>query len=121
MNKTRTVLVVLSIAVGVFAIGVIMHARLVLASSLAATYEATDPAHATFYTLASFPASLAESVRHVDGVEEAEARRSVVVRLRRGMMSGLISNCRLCLILMIFGCLVCVRRVVCGRRRIMIL
>lgn len=84
INKTRTLLVVLSIAVGVFAIGVIMNARLVLSNSLTETYEATDPAHAMFYTLGSFPASLAEAVRHVDGVEEAEARRSVVVRLKKG-------------------------------------
>ncbi len=84
INKTRTILVVLSIAVGVFAIGVILHARLVLATSLAATYEATDPAHATLYTLGSFPSSVAEAVRHVDGVEEAEARRSVVVRVQKG-------------------------------------
>ncbi len=82
VNKTRTLLVVLSIAVGVFAIGVIMHARQVLSNSLTATYEATDPAHATFLTLAAFPASLADSVRNVEGVEEAEARRSVVVRVQ---------------------------------------
>lgn len=82
LNKTRTVLVVLSIAVGVFAIGVIMNARLVLSNSLSATYEATAPAHATFLTLTPFPATLADSVRHVEGVEDAEARRSVIVRLQ---------------------------------------
>ncbi len=84
INKTRTALVVLSIAVGVFAIGIIMQARLVLSDSLSATYEATDPAHAIFLTMSSFPASLAETVRHVEGVEEAEARRSVMVRLQKG-------------------------------------
>jgi putative ABC transport system permease protein len=82
INKTRTILVVLSIAIGVFAIGVIINARLVLSRSLLATYEATDPAHATFLTMDSFPASLADAVRHVPGVEDAESRRSVMVRLQ---------------------------------------
>lgn len=84
INKTRTMLVVLSIAVGVFAIGVIINARMVLSRSLTETYEATDPAHATFLTMTSFQPELADSVRNVDGVEEAEARRSVVVRLQTG-------------------------------------
>lgn len=84
LNKTRTILVVLSIAVGVFAVGVIINARLVLSSSLTETYEATNPAHATFLTLTPFDAALADSVRNVDGVAAAEARRSVVVRLQTG-------------------------------------
>ena len=45
--KTRTLLVVLSIAVGVFAVGAIMHARLILARDMTATYMAANPAHAT--------------------------------------------------------------------------
>lgn len=84
INKTRTILVVLSIAVGVFAIGVIINARIVLSRSLLETYEASKPAHVTFLTLAPFPASLADAVRNVDGVEEAAARRSVIVRLQTG-------------------------------------
>jgi putative ABC transport system permease protein len=84
INKTRTTLVVLSIAVGVFAIGVIMNARLVLSNSLAETYEATNPAHAILITLMPFEADLANSISNVAGVDEAEARRSVGVRLKKG-------------------------------------
>ena len=39
LNKTRTSLVVFSIAVGVFAVGVIVNARIVLADNLRQTYR----------------------------------------------------------------------------------
>jgi putative ABC transport system permease protein len=84
LNKTRTVLVVFSIAVGTFAVGVIINSQLVLSSSLAETYAATNPAHANILTLTPFDEQLAKSVRNMEAVEEAEARRSVVVRLKTG-------------------------------------
>ena len=84
LNKTRTALVVFSIAVGTFAVGVIINSQLVLDSSLAETYEATKPAHANILTLTSFNKQLADSVRNIEGVEDAEARRNIVVRLKTG-------------------------------------
>ncbi|MGB0384603.1 MAG: FtsX-like permease family protein [Ardenticatenaceae bacterium] len=84
LNKTRTALVVFSIAVGTFAVGVIINSQLVLESSLAETYAATKPAHANILTLTPFDEQLAKSVRNIEGVEEAEARRNIVVRLETG-------------------------------------
>ena len=42
-NKTRTVLVVLSIAVGVFAVGMIVSTEIMMADDLSTSYAATDP------------------------------------------------------------------------------
>jgi len=51
-NKTRTVIVVLSIAVGVFAVGMIVSTQIMLSNDLAVSYTATDPASAELYPAA---------------------------------------------------------------------
>ncbi len=84
LNKSRTLLVVLSIAVGVFAVGTILNSRIALSTSLAQTYSATNPAHATILTIAPFDEDLLRTVRNMRGVEAADARRSVTVRLQTG-------------------------------------
>ena len=84
MNKGRTTLVVLSIAVGVFAVGTILNSRTALSDSLAQTYAATNPAHATILTLTPFDEDLLKTVRNMNTVEDADARRSVTVRLQTG-------------------------------------
>jgi putative ABC transport system permease protein len=82
-NKTRTVLVVLSIAVGVFAVGMIISTQIMLSNDLAISYAATDPASAELYP-AAFDEELVRVVRRMDGVREAEGRRSVRLRLKVG-------------------------------------
>jgi putative ABC transport system permease protein len=84
MNKNRTVLVVLSIAVGVFAVGAILNSRTALADSLAQTYAATNPAHATILTLSPFDEELLKTIRNMKEIEDADARRNVTVRLKTG-------------------------------------
>lgn len=84
VNKSRTALVVLSIAVGVFAVGTILNSRTALSDSLAQTYAATNPAHATILTLTAFDEDLIKTVRNMNEVEDADARRSVTVRLQTG-------------------------------------
>ena len=84
LNRTRTVLVVLSIAVGVFAMGVITNAQLVLSRDLAAGYAAANPSHATILTLDSFGEDVVEAIRRMPEVAEAEARRNVYVRIQTG-------------------------------------
>jgi len=84
LNKTRTFLVVFSIAVGVFAVGVITNAQIALSRSLSEAYLATNPAHATILTISSFGDDVVKAVRNIEGVGEAEARRSVMVRLQTG-------------------------------------
>jgi putative ABC transport system permease protein len=82
-NKTRTVLVVLSIAVGVFAVGMIVSTQIMLSNDLSTGYAATNPASAELYP-APFDEELVQVVRRMEGIREAEGRRSVRVRLQVG-------------------------------------
>jgi putative ABC transport system permease protein len=75
-HKTRTLLVVLSIAVGVFAVGTVGASYLVLSRTFSAGYLAANPAHATL-TMAPFDAEVVDVVRRLPGVAEAEGRRTV--------------------------------------------
>ena len=54
LNKNRTIVVVLSIAVGVFAVGTIASSQIILSRDLSATYLATNPSHATILTFEAF-------------------------------------------------------------------
>ena len=82
-NKTRTLLVVLSIAVGVFAIGMIGGSRVILMRDLSDTWMSVDPPSATLNTEA-FDDDLVQVVRKLPGIREAEARRTLVVRVQGG-------------------------------------
>ncbi len=84
LNKSRTLLVVLSVAVGVFAVGTIATSQIVLSRDLTNTYLATHPAHATIYTMDAFDRDLVKSVDAMREVKEAEARRAVSLRLNTG-------------------------------------
>jgi putative ABC transport system permease protein len=82
-NKARTVIVVLSIAVGVFAVGMIVSTQIMMSNDLSTSYAATNPANAELYP-APFDEELVQVVRRMEGVREAEGRRSVRVRLKVG-------------------------------------
>ena len=49
-NKSRTVLVVISIAVGVFAVGLIAGTQAILSTDMPAAYAAVNPASAIVFT-----------------------------------------------------------------------
>jgi putative ABC transport system permease protein len=82
-NKTRTLLVVLSIAVGVFAIGMVGGSRVILIRDLTNTWMGVNPPSATLNTEA-FDDQLVQVVRKMPGVSEAEARRTIAVRIKVG-------------------------------------
>ncbi len=82
-NKTRTLLVVLSVAVGVFAVGTISGTKAVLGPGLTDAYVAVNPAHAQIST-DPFDDELVQTVAHMRGVSAAEGRRSFSVRLKVG-------------------------------------
>ncbi|NIO70405.1 MAG: FtsX-like permease family protein, partial [Anaerolineae bacterium] len=82
-NKTRTVIVVLSIAVGVFAVGMIASTQIMLSNDLSVSYAATDPASAELYP-APFDEELVQVVRRMEGIRETEGRRNVRLRLKVG-------------------------------------
>ena len=83
-NKTRTAIVVLSIAVGVFAIGMIISTQIILAEDMTLGYQATNPPSAFVYP-GYFNDELVEAVRRMPGIREAEGRLDwLSVRLRVG-------------------------------------
>jgi putative ABC transport system permease protein len=80
-NKARTLLVVLSITVGVFAVGVISGSQIVLSKELARSYASINPAHATIMSFDAFGDELVDVVRNMPEVAEAEARGGVFARI----------------------------------------
>ncbi|HXF61454.1 MAG TPA: ABC transporter permease, partial [Caldilineaceae bacterium] len=79
-NKTRTVLVLLSIAVGVSAIGMVMGSQIIVDQNLPEAYAAVNPASGNIFTLSTFDDEMVEAVRAMDEVSAAEGRRIVNVR-----------------------------------------
>ena len=80
-NKARTILVVLSIAVGVFAVGMITGTRVVMSREMHASWAAVNPTSATLYT-DLFDDELVWTVRNMAGVQEADARREFGFRFK---------------------------------------
>lgn len=78
-HKTRTALVVLSIAVGIFAIAVVMGGREVLLREFDQDYIGSVPPSAEFDTT-GFPLSFPEKVASREDIRAAEGRRRVTVR-----------------------------------------
>jgi len=80
-NRARTSLVILSIAVGVFAIGMIAAAHESLTRSLNVQYAALRPADAILLTEPLLDRDFIEGIRSIRGVEAAEGRRALALRI----------------------------------------
>jgi len=83
-NKSRALLVMLSIAVGVFAIGTIAGARAILSTGMQESYRNVHPAAAMLYTIDPFDEGVLDAVRSLDEVDAAEGRYILSVRLQTG-------------------------------------
>lgn len=83
-NKTRTLLIVLSIAVGLFAVGAITAASSILSTQVGISFAAIQPSSGTVRTLEMFDDDFVRSVRKMEGVQDADARRSLLVRAQTG-------------------------------------
>ncbi len=81
-NKTRTILIVLSIAVGLFAVGTIISARAILSTEMAKSFAAINPSTGTVHTLELFDEDFVRSVRAMRDVEDADARHRIDVRVQ---------------------------------------
>ena len=88
-NKRRTVLVVLSIAVGVFAVGTVAIMRDIVTNGMAASYEAANPPNAILHVDGSlgtapvgFDDAQVEAIKRLPQVAEAEGRRQITVRFQ---------------------------------------
>lgn len=80
-NRARTTLVILSIAVGVFAIGMIAATQQALTASLNTQYAAMRPADAILQTEPLLDEDFIEGLRNMRGVEAAEGRRALLLRI----------------------------------------
>jgi putative ABC transport system permease protein len=80
-NKARTLLVVFSIAVGVFSIGVISGAYQIISNDMSISYAANKPANIELRT-DDFDNDVLTSIRNSHGILDAEGRRVVNFRVR---------------------------------------
>lgn len=80
-NKARTLLVVFSIAVGVFSIGVISGAYVIISNDMGVSYASNQPANVELRT-SSFDEDMLSSIRNFNNVLDAEGRRVVSFRVR---------------------------------------
>ena len=83
LERTRSVLVVLAIAIGIAAFGTVLSSYAILVRELNRGYLATNPASAVLRTDAIDDALLAQ-VAKLEGVGEAEARRVLRGRIKAG-------------------------------------
>jgi len=80
-NKGRTLLVVFSIAVGVFSIGVIAGAYQIISNDMSISYAANQPANIEM-RMSNFDDDVLSSIRNQKNVKSAEARRVFNIRVR---------------------------------------
>jgi len=77
-NKLRTVLMVLSTAVGLFALGMVFGMRDAVLAWLAEDYRAAAPAHINFWSV-PFDEQVVEVIRREPNIADVEGRTSVSV------------------------------------------
>jgi len=82
-DKTRTSLVVASIVAGVFAIGMIISAFVIMQEEINANYAAANPPNIVIWT-DPFYDDFVRLIKKISGVSEAEGRRVMTARVRRG-------------------------------------
>lgn len=78
----RTFLVVISIAIGIVAVGVMLGGREILLREFDADHTSSNPANVTYRT-ADFGDDVEVAARELSSVAEAQARRSVTLRYRQ--------------------------------------
>src|SRR6266487_2524292 len=76
--KARTLLVVFSIAVGVFSIGVIAGAYQIISNDMSASYSANKPANVEL-RMTDFNEDVLSMIHNQRGVEDAEGRRVFIL------------------------------------------
>ncbi|NLF51664.1 MAG: ABC transporter permease [Leptolinea sp.] len=80
-NKTRSLLVVASITVGLYAVGIISSLNVILNEDMRGGYAAMDPAN-LHISIAAFDDRLVDKIRDLPYVKDAEGRRSMTLRYR---------------------------------------
>ena len=80
-NKARSVLVIASIFIGVFAVGLILTSNEILPSSLLKVYSEAVPANITVET-SPFGQALIDRVENINTVDSLSARKTVIARAK---------------------------------------
>jgi putative ABC transport system permease protein len=80
-HKGRTILVVLSIAVGVFAVGMVAGSQTIITRGMTESWASVNPASAQLYP-DQFDEELLWTVRHMPSVKDADARGSATLRFK---------------------------------------
>jgi putative ABC transport system permease protein len=78
-NKMRTLLVVSSIAVGVFAVGTIASTYLIISRDIGVSYASANPANIQIWT-DPFDKAFLRTIMKVPGVADAEGRQVLEIR-----------------------------------------
>jgi putative ABC transport system permease protein len=88
-NKVRTLLAALSIAIGVFAVGLVGGTYFILAKDVPADYLAANP-HSAIIFVQPFDDDLLVTLRRTEGVADLEGRSAVFgqIQTRAGSMSA---------------------------------
>lgn len=81
LYRTRTLLIILSSAIGIFAFGLIIGAATLLRDELGARYMEINPASATLF-VRGVDLPMVESIRRMPEVAAAEGRAGVVIQYR---------------------------------------
>lgn len=81
-SRTRTGLIVLSIAVGLFALGTIVTTRSILAQEIARSYAAINPSSGTIRTVETFGEDFVRAVGRMAGVQAVDARAHIGLRFQ---------------------------------------
>jgi putative ABC transport system permease protein len=82
-HRFRTLLVVVSIAIGMFAVGVVLGTRQVLIREFEVDHAASVPRNVSYRT-SDFGDDVVRRAERAEGVAAAQAQRSVTLRYRRG-------------------------------------
>jgi putative ABC transport system permease protein len=80
VSRSRTILVILSIAIGVFAVGAILTARVALTSGIDDSFDLANPASAVLMTSA-FDATAVEAVAALPEIADAQGRAQLDTRI----------------------------------------
>ncbi len=83
-NKTRTALVVLSLAIGVFTVSLLINAQSMLRTDFDREFAAVNPSSATLIIPQGFDPDFVQAIRRMPEIKDAEGRGSATVRLQVG-------------------------------------
>ena len=84
-NKGRTFMVVISIAVGVLAVGMVMSANSLVLGQMSASHQASNPSHGFLFLSGVIDEATVRSLGSVPGVDEIEGFADVGIRWKNDL------------------------------------